>query len=117
MANYKRKMTDEVILKAEEMMKEGKTTKEITEELHVSKSTLYNNCDMRISKLRGYLYIKLATKLIDKYKTWKNVEEKLGFTEAAIKMTLRGQTQPRKDMIDALLLATGLKYEEAFKEE
>lgn len=112
-----KRITEETIKKAESLIENGMSVREAAKEVGVCYKTIYNECNIKLARTKNMLYKRLANALIEKYGTWKNVEEKVGFSQAAVKNALMGVVSPRKDMIDALLLATGLKYEEAFKEE
>lgn len=63
------------------------------------------------------VYPKLYGVLPKRYGTFSAAAKRIGISRNALSCILRGQRMPTKFTIDCILAASGLTYEEAFKEE
>lgn len=62
-------------------------------------------------------YPKLYEVLPEKYGTFSAAAKRIGMSRTELSSILRGWRTPTKIIIDCILAASGLTYEEAFKEE
>lgn len=64
-----------------------------------------------------YKYKHLLNLLIKKYGNLLLASERIGWNITTFRSMLQGKTQPRKDLIDAMLQGLDITYEEAFVED
>ena len=120
---YKRKLTEKQVEEVKRLALEGVSLSKIAKDYGVSRGAIVFHCDKagitdKIKKRGKHktLYKNLENVLLEKYGEKEIAAQKIGIANNTLGRILRGETKTRKDIIDALLEATGLTYEEAFKE-
>lgn len=120
---YKRKLTEKQVEEVKRLALKGVSLSKIARDYGVSRGAIVFHCDKAgitdKIKRRGRhkaLYKNLEDALLEKYGKREIAAQKIGVANNTLGRILRGETETRKDIIDALLAATGLTYEEAFKE-
>lgn len=116
--NKKKRLGYKEIELAEKMLQNGKTYEELSKELGFSVSYLKSCISFRKNKSRKRTkYKNLEKSLISKYGSVTKAAYKIGYSSGSLRFLLNGELNPKKDVIDALIMATGMKYEEIFLED
>lgn len=117
-------MTNEQIFEAQKMREEGATLQEIGDKFGVSKQRISQIVQrgMYCKKSRYHhsnacIYPNIAHWRKQNRYTMKQFSELSGIKITTLSNLLRGECSTSKKIIDQLLSATGLTYEEAFKTE
>ena len=116
-------LTDEEIAEMQQMRNDGYTLKEIAEKYHVTISTVGYNTrgktrNLARNRVDAYIYPNISKWLVDNNLSICNAAKMMDINNCTLNSLLLGtRTNPTKFVIDAILKATGLTYEQAFREE
>ena len=111
-------MTKKDKVEAYEMLLDGCTFREVGENFGVSRQyiqQLFPFMERRYGHA-DYIYPNIANWLRTNRMSVKSFAEKIGTDSYTAAKWFRGTTNPKKDCIDAILVLTGMTYEEAFSE-
>lgn len=113
-------MTNDERIKAFTMRLDGKTWEEIGDVLHYAPCTARADivrCINAAPRKIRCCYPAIRRVIIDQYGSIRNFSAVCGFHSNTIRLVLSGRCRPSRRVADAILAATGLSYEEAFRRE
>lgn len=111
-------MTKQEKVEAYEMLLNGRSFREVGDNFGVSRQRiqqLFPFMERRYGHA-DYIYPNIANWLRTKRMSLSCFAKKLGTDPYTVSKWFRGITNPKKDFIDAILVLTGMTYEEAFSE-
>lgn len=107
------------------MRNNGCTYREIGEHFGVSKQYVYQlmvraNLHHKPESMKlnpSFKYHSLEVFLKQQYRTLENASRHIGISRSVLVKILQGSKMTRLESVDKIILETGLKYEEIFKED